>query len=143
MQSDFVRGWRGCDVGRIEQGFLGALAACALPSSGPGSIVTLKVLPLPGAERTSIVPPRASARCLLMQRPSPVPPNFRVDELSTWVNGWKSSSDLLFVHADARVDHVETKSRRTAFAGEPDDEANLALIGELDRVAHEIDQHLA
>ena len=35
-----------------------------IPSSGPGSIVTLKVLPLPGAERTSMLPPRASARSL-------------------------------------------------------------------------------
>ena len=78
-----------------------------IPSSGPGSMVTLKTLPWPGVERTSMLPPRASARCLLMQRPSPVPPNFRVDELSTWVNGWKRFSELLFVHADARVDHVE------------------------------------
>ena len=61
-----------------------------IPSSGPGSIVTLKVLPLPGSERTSMSPPRASASRLLMHRPSPVPPNLRVDELSTWLNGWKS-----------------------------------------------------
>ena len=58
-----------------------------------------------------MVPPRASARRLLMQRPSPVPPNFRVDELSTWLNGWKSFADLLLVHADARVGHVEAQDR--------------------------------
>jgi len=32
---------------------------------------------------------------------------------------------------------------RTVFAGEPDDEANLALVGELDRIAHQVHQHLA
>ena len=51
--------------------------------------------------------------------------------------------DLLFAHADARVGHVEAETRATAIRGEPDGEADFALVGELDRVAHQIDQHLA
>ena len=121
----------------------GPLRTMRMPSSGPGSIVTLKVLPLPGAERTSMSPPRASARRLLMQRPSPVPPNFRVDEVSTWLNGLEELPDLLFVHADARVGHVEAEARATTVSDEADGDADFAVVGELDRVAHQVDQHLA
>ena len=51
--------------------------------------------------------------------------------------------DLFFVHADARVGHVEAQAQATAIGGESDGEADFALVGELDRVAHQIDQHLA
>ena len=106
-------------------------------------MVTLKVLPLPGVERTSMLPPMASARCLLMHRPRPVPPNLRVDELSTCVKGWKrSSSCSSFMPMPVSI--TSKQRRGEPFSPvKPDDEAHLAFVGELDRVADEIDQHLA
>ena len=44
------------------------------PSSGPASIVRVKVLPLPNSLATSISPPSALARRLEMAKPRPVPP---------------------------------------------------------------------
>ena len=51
-------------------------------------------------------------------------------------------ADQLLVYADARIGHVEAQTQVTAIRVEPDGEADFALVGELDRVAHQIDQHL-
>ncbi|MNT82546.1 hypothetical protein D3C72_2222890 [compost metagenome] len=37
-------------------------------------------------------PPMMCAMRWAMVRPRPVPPNLRVEELSTWVKGWKRRS---------------------------------------------------
>ena len=51
-----------------------------------------------------------SARRLLMTRPRPVPPNWRVVELSAWLNGLKSRSLLLERDADAGIGHGEMET---------------------------------
>ena len=85
----------------------------------------------------------ASANRLLMQSPSPVPPNFRrEDELSTWLKGRKSPcccSSLMPMPVS-----VTSKRRRgePPSPGEPGGDADFALIRELDRVAHQVHQHL-
>ena len=62
--------------------------------SGPTSarIVTWKVEPAPTVLSAHIPPPIRSASRLLMARPSPVPPYFRVIEASTCVNESNSTS---------------------------------------------------
>ena len=62
------------------------------PSSEPASIVTVKVLPFPYSLATVRLPPRASAICRLIDRPSPVPPNRRVIDVSACAKGWKIRS---------------------------------------------------
>ena len=51
-----------------------------------------KVEPLPCSLSTEIVPPISSTRRFEMARPSPVPPNRRVVDASTWLNDVKSLS---------------------------------------------------
>src|SRR6266852_4884123 len=51
--------------------------------------VKWKVLPLPGWLSTHIFPPMSPTKREEIVRPSPVPPNFRVVELSTWENASK------------------------------------------------------
>ena len=56
--------------------------ASAAPWGQPTSIVAVNVLPRPGSLWTVSVPPIASTIRRLIARPRPVPPNFRVTELS-------------------------------------------------------------
>ena len=53
-------------------------------------ISTVKTLPSLGVLSTPMVPPINSARFFEIARPSPVPPNWRVVELSACENDWKS-----------------------------------------------------
>ena len=55
-----------------------ALASAARPKRA----VKLKQEPLPGVLSTVMVPPMCSTSCLLIARPRPVPPYFRVVEVS-------------------------------------------------------------
>ena len=57
------------------------------PASEPVGITSVKRLPCPGALSTVISPPSARASRRLMVKPSPVPPNLRVVELSPCTNG--------------------------------------------------------
>jgi hypothetical protein len=52
--------------------------------------VSQKQLPSPGVLTTPASPPIRRAMLRVMARPSPVPPNLRVGELSAWVKGSKS-----------------------------------------------------
>ena len=54
----------------------------------PVEIETVKVLPSPGKLCTVSSPPSAVTICLEIASPRPVPPYFRVVELSACVNGW-------------------------------------------------------
>ena len=66
-------------------------AGSAAPSGTRSSrTVNRKVLPCPGSLSTPISPPISSTSRRQIASPSPVPPNFRVVELSAWLNGWKS-----------------------------------------------------
>jgi hypothetical protein len=53
-------------------------------------IVNQKVVPAPTVDSTPIEPPIRVARCLVMARPRPVPPNSRVTLVSPCSNGVKS-----------------------------------------------------
>ena len=59
------------------------------PSRGPVATVTRNEAPFPGVLRPRMSPPSISARLRLMVKPSPVPPNRRVVELSACEKGWK------------------------------------------------------
>ena len=59
-------------------------------ASTPSRAVKTKVVPLPGVLSTVRSPPMSRASRRLITRPSPVPPYFRVVELSACVNDWKS-----------------------------------------------------
>ncbi|MNG74491.1 hypothetical protein D3C79_329720 [compost metagenome] len=65
---------------------------CAF-SPTPSQTLNENVLPLPAWESTAIVPPISSTRRLQMARPRPVPPYWRVVELSAWAKAWKSRPD--------------------------------------------------
>ena len=60
------------------------------PSAGADGRVagsmTVNVLPWPGALSTAMSPPSIVPNARLMDRPSPVPPNFRVVDASAWLN---------------------------------------------------------
>ena len=121
----------------------GGRRAAGRPSSGPVGTVTLKVLPLPGCSGQPISPPSSSASRLLMVRPRPVPPNCGVVEASAWVKGRKKRCHGLLGHADARVDDVELQHRsRSGRRQEARDQPHAADFGELDGVAHQVDQDL-
>jgi hypothetical protein len=81
-----------------------------------------------------------------MARPSPVPPYLRVVEASAWVKAWKSMADLFGRDADAGVAHGEVEhvavSTFTGAIDLADEEEDLALLGEFDGVADEVDEDL-
>ena len=63
-----------------------------------GSVMSkLKVLPLPNSLVTPMLPSIRSTRSLLIARPRPVPPYFRVVDVSACANGVKSASCCSFV----------------------------------------------
>ena len=68
--------------------------AAPADASRPNSRVNEKLLPTPGTLCTCIVPPMSCTSLLLMVRPRPVPPKFRVVELSAWEKGLKMCSSL-------------------------------------------------
>ena len=55
---------------------------CSDPDPTPNHVVKMKVLPLPYSLSTQMVPSIISTSFLEMERPSPVPPYFRVVEVS-------------------------------------------------------------
>ena len=65
-------------------------AAAAEPSAGCSGSNRVNVDPFAGALSSSMVPPSSSASFLLMDRPSPVPPNCLVVDPSAWTKGWTS-----------------------------------------------------
>ena len=52
---------------------------------------TVNIEPFPASLATSISPPISSHKLLLMANPSPVPPYFRVVEVSAWEKGLNKS----------------------------------------------------
>ncbi len=71
------------------------------------SIVAVNTLPCPTSLESVSVPPIASTMRRQIASPNPVPPNFRVTELSAWTNGSKIAVPFLLGDANARIDHVE------------------------------------
>ena len=65
--------------------------ATASPTSS--QTVNAKVLPTPGSLSSQICPPINSTRRRLIVRPRPVPPCFRVVDMSACENGWNNLAD--------------------------------------------------
>ena len=116
--------------------------AAAAPSSGESAgaafsvSVTVKVEPLPGVLSMSTVPSISSVSRRTIERPSPVPPNFRVVEESACANGWNrrarcSSLSPMPVSRTASVTRV-APSPSGCVAGT---HLDAAALGELQRVA--------
>ena len=77
-----------------------------------------------------------------MARPSPVPPKRRVVAPSAWAKG-RNSLACCWVQPDARVLDLESKLHPIAVGrARRDRDVDLALLGELDRVAGQVGQDL-
>ena len=92
-----------------------------------------------------ISPPMSSTSCLEIARPRPVPPYLRVVEPSACAKGSKSCVERSgAMPMPVSVTSNAHQRRRVARAGRRDAATHdLALVGELDRVADQVDQHLA
>ena len=98
-------------------------------------MVTLKTLPLPGVGTHFDAAAQGLGQMLADAKAQAGAAELSRGGTVDLGEGLEETLELLFVHADARVDHVKTEARRAALVREPDDEANFALVGELDRVA--------
>ena len=113
------------------------IGAATCRSTRTGS-ANRKVEPRPRADSTQIRPPCISTIRLAMARPSPVPPFFRVLELSAC---WNSSKILAWSASEipGPVSATETtKLPSETVTCHPD----LAGLGELEGVADEVQEHL-
>ena len=118
-----------------------SLGTCSPLRSGR---VNQNLEPLPTVLSAPIWPPMASTRPLAMERPRPVPPCRRVVEASAWTNGLNSCSST---GAGMPMPLSRTAKRMTAPAVvlrlEDHVDVHLALVGELDGVAHQVGEYLA
>ena len=111
----------------------GALAASA--TARPTRIV----VPSPGRDSGSSVPPISSVSRFASGRPSPVPSIWERSAPSR-SNGREDRADLALVHAGAVVgDHEPGLARARDLAGDADGAAGAVV---LDRVRDQVDQHL-
>ena len=104
------------------------------------------MLPRPGSLSTVIAPPiRATSRAAIVS-PRPVPPYFRVVEVSSCSKARKTRSCL---SGGMPMPVSRTAKRRLhlpsgrGLAGDFHAHDHLALVGELDGVADQVEQHLA
>ncbi|MNI67535.1 hypothetical protein D3C73_1231720 [compost metagenome] len=70
----------------------GVAASAARQATTSPSTTKVKVEPSPGLEVTEMSPPMMLARRREIVSPSPVPPNRRVEDASSWVKGWNNCS---------------------------------------------------
>ena len=114
----------------------------------PNRAVKAKVLPRPGSLSTVILPPiRATSRAAMV-RPRPVPPYLRVVEVSSCSKARKIVSCLsggMPMPVSRTVNRRPTLAARRPATSHVDFHAHdhLALVGELDGVAHQVEQHLS
>ena len=92
----------------------------------------------PSSDSTQIVPPCISTMRLAIDRPSPVPPFFLVVELSAC---WNSSKILAWSASEMPGPVSRTATVNAPLAADALDR-DLARVGELDRVADEVEQDL-
>ena len=131
--------------GRSPSGSIGsAMSAHGVPHRGPKRAVKWKRLPCPTSLSTQIRPPMSPTNWEQMASPRPVPPNRRVVELSAWVKA--SKIDRCLSAGIPSPVSVTQKFRPTwsspHWLGRDLDD-HLAVLGELDRIAHQVDDHLA
>ena len=111
----------------------GCLACSTLIGS-----VSENVEPWPGRNSTQIRPPCISMIRLEIASPSPVPPLALVIELSACWNSWKS----FCWSASEMPGPVSRTARLIGAVRRRGLDRDLALVGELDGVADQIEQHL-
>ncbi|OFA05196.1 hypothetical protein JAB9_08720 [Janthinobacterium sp. HH107] len=70
----------------------GGAGGASSGATSPTTTVTAKLEPCPATDWSTMLPPIISASCLMMARPSPVPPYLREVVLSAWRNGWKTAA---------------------------------------------------
>ena len=106
--------------------------------------VKWKVLPWPGSLSTQIRPPISSTSCDEIVRPRPVPPYCRVVEPSACSNGSKIGPLLLggMPMPVSRDGEVQADLVRRSRPFTLDVDHDLAALGELDRVADQVDEDL-
>ena len=125
-------------LGVLDHEYLLAHWAASLTDWALTGIEIVKVEPLPTSDSTVMRPPCSSTMRREIERPSPVPPFLRVLVLSTC---WNSSKILRLIgrrDAGAGIDdrHLE------AVAGLDRTDLDAALVGELDGIADQVQQHL-
>ena len=105
--------------------------------------VKVNRLPSAGLLLTSMLPCMRATSSLEMVSPRPVPPKRRVTESSAWLKGSKMRSQLLRRNADAAVPHHDLEHHFAIFLRLPcNTQADEAAVGELDRIADEVDDDL-
>ncbi len=105
-----------------------------------------KVLPRPGSLSTLIEPPSSPTSRAAMVRPKPVPPYLRVVEVSSCSNARKIFSCLsggMPMPVSRTANRRPTSASGTRLASDFHVSTQPRRVGELDGVAHEIDEHLA
>ena len=103
------------------------------------------MLPRPGSLSTPIVPPIRPTSRAAMVRPNPVPPYLRVVRAVRLLEGPEDPLPPVGRDADAGVGHREAEDGLPLGRGAVGDfhpHGHLALLGELDRVADQVEQHL-
>ena len=117
----------------------GELAGAAIRVS-----VTVKVEPAPGVLSTDTSPPISWARRRTIERPRPVPPKRRVVELSAWEKGWNSRACCAsFMPMPVSLTDSTTRVRAVAQRLGAGADHGAAALGELERVAEQVEQDLA
>ena len=110
----------------------------------PKLAVKLNVLPSPGALSTQIRPCIIDTSVDEIASPRPVPPNLPRRRTVGLAEGLEDRVLVLGRDADPGVGDGEAQHAGLAAIGVgPDGDEHVALLGELDRVAHEVDQNLA
>ncbi len=99
----------------------------------PVAVVNVNVLPSPFSLSAKISPFISSAKFLLIVRPRPVPPNWRVTEVSAWANGSKMLSSWVFEIPipESRTwicNRLGSESRRLIVTRTPPSEVNLIAL---------------
>ena len=132
--------------GRVQPAGAGCVTGTAAGASPvpPGrSTTTVNSEPVPGRLTTSIRPPMSPTICWLRARPRPVPP-----KRAPWApctkgrkSRWISSASMPAPVSE--TDEPQPRGRRGGVAVDADGDVHLSALGELQRVADEVHDHLA
>ena len=130
------------------EGTLGRLRDGTSAGAGPTSARSRNVEPSPGTPVLSIVmsPPISSASRRLIARPRPVPPKRRLVETSAWLNDWNrrpTRSGGMPRPVSLTAAEIAIGPSRVADRVGLDGQRDLPRVGELDRVAQQVQQDLA
>ncbi len=106
--------------------------------------VNWNVLPWPGSLSTQIRPPISRTSVEEIVRPSPVPPNRRVVDPSAWLNASKIVACLLcgMPMPVSLTEKVQLRPIAELLVA-ADLHQHVSVLGELDRVADQVGDHLA